>query len=147
MQLCPSSLYDADTRSSPLVFDGYSALHASYGILATVVLQNGAHVVYWATFLIVFYGAILWEVVEARTSIVKCIFRRKTYEGDSAENMVSDVAIAVMGWAFSNFVPQPANWITGASLFGTGVLWSVARAMRLGKRQDQSYDSFPLQNL
>lgn len=147
MQLCPSSLYDADTRSSPLVFDGYTALHASYGILATVVLQNWAHVVYWAAFLIVFYGAILWEVVEARTSIVKCIFRRIAYEGDSPENMVSDVSAAVMGWAFSNLVPQPANWITGVSLLGTGVLWSIARVMRLGTRQDQPYDSIPLSTL
>ena len=131
--LFPDRIFDSDTPNQPILLDGFSLLHVSYGVLATSALSDGwvARLSYWKVFLIVYFAAIAWELFEyAAHSKIGLLFGLRNYQGDSGENMVADVAVAVLGWTFATAVPPPANWITGVVLLALGIGWTAARAFK-----------------
>ena len=129
--LFPDRVFDSDPPDQPILLDGFSLLHVAYGVLATSALSDGwgARLAYWKVFLIVYFAAIAWEIVEyALHGRIGLLFGLRNYQGDSGDNMVADVAVAVLGWTFASAVPPPANWITGVVLLALGIGWTAARA-------------------
>ena len=118
-------MYASDTPSRPMAVDGFSLLHAAYGLLAAWILRrvlDDADVI----ILIIAGVAIAWEVVEnSFPRFFGPFFGESDYVGDSKLNAVADVVVGVFAGIFGLIMGAPANYITGFVLLGLGVTWAV----------------------
>ena len=90
------SVLKTDTPNDPLPVDGFSLLHAAYGLLAAwilgLVLHDAAIVM-----LIIAAAAVVWEIVENRyPGFFGPLFGEQEYEGDSMVNAAVDVIVGIV---------------------------------------------------
>ena len=121
------SVFKSDTPNDPRPVDGFTLLHAAYGLLAAWVLElllNDAAIV----MLIIAAVAGVWEIIENRyPGFFGPFFGESEYEGDSMVNAAVDVIVGIVFGLLGLLMGSPANYISGFVFLGVGVAWAVRR--------------------